>query len=139
MRNLYFILSLYLMGFILAACSNKDDTYLTRVDVLAVNDEAMEEEQMIVDLVTLDSIRSLLEEIHWESNSTPDIAGSEDLIATLFYTENENEQEQLYLYRIWFNSDDSLSIASNKDEEGYGTLDEEYALKLKNLLEGYLQ
>ena len=100
-----------------------------------VYDDAVEEEKMIVDIMTLDSIQSLMEEVHWEPNSNPDLAGSEDFIATLFYTEEEKKPDQLYLYRMWFNADDSLSIISNNEDEGYGTLDEEYADKLKGLLE----
>lgn len=123
---------------ILVACSNKEQ-YLTRVDIQQVgNDESIEEEKMIVDLVTLDSIKSLLEEIHWETKSKPDLEGSEDLIATLFYTQEEDMPDQLYLYKMWFNPDDSLSIVSNNEDEGYGTLDEEYADKLKILFEEYL-
>lgn len=93
----------------------------------------MEEEEMIVDLVTLDSIKSLLGEVRWEPNSSPELERTEDLVATLFYTENDNNQEQLYLYRMWFNSDDSLSIISDHEDEGYGTLDKENAEKLKSL------
>ncbi|MFC7684856.1 hypothetical protein [Ureibacillus sp. GCM10028918] len=141
MRNLYSILFLCFAGLILVACSiddDNDDKYLTRVDILVVNDEAMEEEDMIVDLVTLDSIKSLLEEIRWEPKSKPEITGSEDFVATLFYTINEDRQDQLYLYRMWINSDNSLSIISNNEDEGYGTLNEENADKLKNLFESYL-
>ncbi|KGR77458.1 hypothetical protein [Ureibacillus sinduriensis] len=133
MRNLWLILSLYMMVALLAACNDEDKSYLTRVDVLAVEDEAMEEEEMIVDLITLDSIKSLLDEIHWQQDSSPDLERTEDLVVTLFYTENDNNQEQLYLYRMWFNSDDSLTIISDHEEEGYGTLDEEHAGKLKDL------
>lgn len=133
MRNLWLILSLCMMGSLFAACSDEDESYLTRVDILAVNNEVMEEEEMIVDLVTLDSIKSLLGEVRWEPNSSPELERTEDLVATLFYTENDNNQEQLYLYRMWFNSDDSLSIISDHEDEGYGTLDKENAEKLKSL------
>ncbi|MDN4493461.1 hypothetical protein [Ureibacillus aquaedulcis] len=138
MKNLRSLLLLCLMGILLVACANEDEIYLSRVDVLAVKDEAMEEENMIIDLVTLDSIKSLLGEIRWEPNSDHEIEGSEDFIATLFYTDNEDQHDQLYLYRMSFNSDGSLSIVSNNEEEGYGILDEEYAEKLKTLLEGYI-
>lgn len=137
LKNLYVTLLLCLMGIILVACSN-DEKYLTRVDVQpVVNVDAIEEEEMIVDLITLDSIQSLLEEVNWEPKSNPEVAGSEDLVATMFYSEEERSPDELYLYRIWFNSDDTLSIISNNEDEGYGTLDEEYADKLKNLLESY--
>jgi len=120
----------------LVACSDEEN-HLTRVDIQqVVNDEAIEEEEMIVDIITLDSINSLLAEVDWEPNSKPEMSRTEDLVATLFYTEEEDFPDKLYLYRIWFNSDDSVSIISNNEEEGYGTLNEEYADKLKGLLEG---
>lgn len=120
------------------ACSN-DDMYLTRVDVQFVaDDNSLEEEEMILDLITLDSINSLLEEVKWEPKGKQEVEGSEDLIATLFYTKENERQDQLYLYRFWYNNDDSLTIISTNKEEVYGTLDEEYADKLKDLLESYL-
>ena len=126
------------MGIILVACSN-DEIYLTRVDVQrVVNENSLEDEEMILDLITLDSINSILEEVQWEPKTKPELVGAEDLIATLFYTEEKESQDQLYLYRIWFNFDDTVTIISNKKEEGYGLLEEEYAEKLKSLLEGYL-
>ena len=123
---------------ILVACSN-NELYLTRVDVQRVaNDDSLEDEEMILDLITLDSIKSILEEIHWEPKTKPEVVGSEDLIATLFYTEENESQDQLYLYRIWYNFDDTVTIISNNEEEGYGQLEEEYADKLKSLLESYM-
>ena len=130
----FFLICLGVMT--LVACSDEEN-HLTRVDIQqVVNDEAIEEEEMIVDIITLDSINSLLAEVDWEPNSKPEMSRTEDLVATLFYTEEEDFPDKLYLYRIWFNSDDSVSIISNNEEEGYGTLNEEYADKLKGLLEG---
>jgi len=132
----YYLVFLSLMVFILVSCSNSnDEEYLTRIDIQQVQEhDASEEEEMIVDLVTLDSIKSILEEVEWEPNSDTEIVGTEDLIATLFYTDEEEKSDQLYLYQIWFNSDDSISIVSSNVDEGYGRLKEEYADKLKNLL-----
>jgi len=132
----YYLVFLSLMVFILVSCSNSnDEEYLTRIDIQQVQEhDASEEEEMIVDLVTLDSIKSILEEVEWEPNSDTEIVGTENLIATLFYTDEEEKSDQLYLYQIWFNSDDSISIVSSNVDEGYGRLKEEYADKLKNLL-----
>ncbi|HWK23822.1 MAG TPA: hypothetical protein VNS08_12395 [Ureibacillus sp.] len=136
MNKHYYLVFLSLMVFILVSCSNSnDEEYLTRIDIQQVQEhDASEEEEMIVDLVTLDSIKSILEEVEWEPNSDTEIVGTEDLIATLFYTDEEEKSDQLYLYQIWFNSDDSISIVSSNVDEGYGRLKEEYADKLKNLL-----
>lgn len=136
MNKHYYLVFLSLMVFILVSCSNSnDEEYLTRIDIQQVQEhDASEEEEMIVDLVTLDSIKSILEEVEWEPNSDTEIVGTENLIATLFYTDEEEKSDQLYLYQIWFNSDDSISIVSSNVDEGYGRLKEEYADKLKNLL-----
>ncbi len=138
LKKLFALFCFCLTGLILVACSN-DEKYLTRVDIQRVEgNKAVEEEEMIVDLITLDSIKSVLEEVHWDPKEEPDLDGAEDIIATLFYTEDEDSRDELYLYRIWYNSDDSLSIVSNNEEEGYGTLDEEYADKLINLFENFM-
>ena len=135
MKKLYYFFLICLGVITLVACSDEEN-YLIRVDIQqVVDDEAMEEEEMIVDIITLDSINSLLQEVDWEPNAQPEMSRTEDLVATLFYTEAEDLPEKLYLYRFWFNSDDSVSIFSNNEEEGYGTLNEEYADKLKGLLE----
>ena len=126
------------MGTILVACSN-DEIYLTRVDVQRVaNDDSLEAEEMILDLITLDSINSLLETVEWEPKEKPEVSSSEDMILTLFYTEEKGKPDQLFLYRIWYNFDDTITLISNNEEEGNGKLDEEYASKLKSLLESKL-
>ncbi|PYF07246.1 hypothetical protein [Ureibacillus chungkukjangi] len=138
MKKLFNLLFLCLLGTMLVACSN-DENFLIRIDVQRVaSDDSLEDEDMILDLITLDSIKSLLEEVKWEPEEEPEDAGSEDLIATLFYADEKDKPDELYLYRIWYNFDDTITIISNNEEEGYGKLDEEYADKLKSLLESEL-
>ena len=136
LKSFFHCLFLCLLVIFLVACSEKNEMVLTRVDVQHVaNDHFLEDEEMILDIVTLDSINSLLGEVEWKPKEEFEAAGEESLIATLFYTQDQEKQDELHLYRIWYNSDDSLSIISNNNEESYGILKEKYADKLKELLE----
>ena len=136
MKSFFHCLFLCLMAFILVSCAEENEMVLTRVDVQHIaKDHFLEDEEMILDIVTLDSISSILGEVEWKPKEDFEAAGEESLIATLFYTQDKEMQDELHLYRIWYNSDDSLSIISNNNEESYGILEEEYADKLKELLE----
>ena len=121
------------ISFLLVACSD-DQQYLTRVDVQLVNqDESLQEEEMIVEIVTLDSIESLFKEIEWKKESKEEQERKEDLILTVFYT-NKNNDDILNLYRLWFENDNTITIIRSDKKEPFGKLDEKNSLKLKNLL-----
>lgn len=134
LKHLLKLFSFILFMVFLVACSD-DSRYLIRADVQIVNeDESLEEEEMILDIITLDSIKSIIHEVDWEQESDEEMVRKEDVLVTLFYKEDEDSPEQLFLYRIWYHEDQSVSIISNNEEEGYGTLDEEFGIKLKNIL-----
>ena len=119
---------------LLVACSSKE-TYLTRIDVQLVNqDESLQEESMIIDIVTLDSIESLFQEIEWDKEIQEENARKEDILLTVFYSEDENYKETLHLYRLWFETDNTITIIRSDNKEPYGKLNEENSIKLKNLL-----
>ncbi len=127
-----------LLSCVLSACSDEGNWYLTRIDIQKITDEEIEmyeEEFIVVDLVTLDSIKSLFDEVKWKPNSLKKMSTSEDLLLTLFFTYEKKKAEKLFLYQIWF-GDDEVIIMSNNEEEGYGKLEGDNAIKLKNILLG---
>lgn len=127
---------LLIIGLSIGACSSEEvDLHLTRVDIQKIGEEEeYEEEVILVDLVTLDSLKSIFNEVTWKPNSSKKMSAKEDLLLTLFFTYDENMPEKLFLYRIWFEDDGEVIITSNKEEEGYGKLEGDNAIKLKNIL-----
>jgi len=121
------------LGILLAACSEKEGQ-LTRVDVQEVNKEGNNEEVIISDQETLDTINKSLEHVKWEPNTEASMARREDVIAILFYTIDENMPESLVEHRIWFEVNDTATIISNHENQGYGKLEQEYAQRLKSAL-----
>ena len=97
-------------------------------------DETLEDEEMIIDIVTLDSIESFFQKVEWEKDIKEESKNKEDLQLTVFYVDEDSKEETLYLYRLWFHEDNAVTIISTNEEEPYGTLDGESGLKLKNLL-----
>ncbi|MEH7247426.1 hypothetical protein V7114_11665 [Neobacillus niacini] len=138
--NIYLIISTVFLMFLIG-CSNKGSkevnlNQLTRVDVEVVkSDESYEEAEMITDEESLEVVRKSFEQIKWEPNVEPKMARKEDVKATLFFEYDENMPERLFTYQIWFNqSNDTATIISNNEKEGFGTLDKENAKILENIL-----
>jgi hypothetical protein len=122
-------------------CSNKATNefnlnQLTRVDVEMVNDdESYEESVMITDEETVDTLRKAFKSIKWEPNVEAKMSRREDVRTTLFFKYDKNMPERLFEYQIWFNqSNDTATIISNNENEGYGTLDKEHARTLEDIL-----
>ncbi|WP_421662119.1 hypothetical protein [Lysinibacillus telephonicus] len=137
MKKIQIIMLLLIMGVSIGACSDEADPHLTRVDIQKIDeDEMYKEEVILVDLITLDSLKSIFNEVKWKPNSSKEMSAKEDLQLTLFFTYEENMSEKLFLYRIWFEDDDEVIIISNNEEEGYGKLEGDNAVKLKNILIG---
>jgi hypothetical protein len=109
---------------------------LTRVDVEVVkDDESYEESVMITDEETVDTLRKAFKSIKWEPNVEAKMSRREDVKATLFFKYDKNMPERLFEYQIWFNhSNDTATIISNNENEGYGTLDKEHARTLEEIL-----
>lgn len=124
----------FVLAIILAACSEKE-VELTRIDIQGVNDkENYGDGVPIVDPEKLDLIKKSLENVKWEPNVQAEMARKEDVLVTLFYTIDKNMPERLYEYRIWFEDNETATLISNKESEGYGRLDRENTQNLKNAL-----
>ena len=70
----------------------------------------------------------------WEPNTEAKMARKEDLLVTLFYTVDKNMPERVYEYKIWFNQNETATMITNHENEGYGTLDQHNSRNLKNVL-----
>ena len=124
----------------LVGCINKvpnkfDLKQLTRVDIEVVKEDGSYEESiMITDENTMDTIRKVFKQIKWNPNAEPKMVRQEDVKATLFFKYDENMPEQLFEYQIWFiQSNDTATIISNNEKEGFGTLDKENAQALESI------
>ncbi|MDM5233554.1 hypothetical protein [Lysinibacillus pakistanensis] len=123
-----------LLGIILSACSDKEDQ-LTRIDVQKVNEEGNYEDiQIIADKEKINFVEKSLDNVRWEPQTEVNLLKKEDALVTAFYTYDENMPERLNEYKIWFEENDTVTIISNKEDEGYGRLDKENAQNLQNIL-----
>jgi hypothetical protein len=110
--------------------------HLTRIDVEVVkSDGSYDESLMITDEENIDVLRKALKNIDWEPIQEPKLARTEDVKATLFFLYEENMPERLLEYQIWFHQDDdTATIISNHEEEGYGTIDKKNGKIIENIL-----
>ena len=125
---------LLVLGVILVACS-EEKGQLTRVDVQKVNEEGnYEDVMMITDIEGIELVEKSLSNVSWEPNTEAKMARKEDVLAILFYSFDENMPERLYEYRIWFEDNETATIISNNENEGYGKLNKKDAQNLKSIL-----
>ncbi|MFJ7405883.1 MULTISPECIES: hypothetical protein [unclassified Lysinibacillus] len=131
-----FIFVMFLMGCINKVPNKFDLKQLTRIDIEEVKaDGSYGESVMITEEKTLEIIRKIFKQIKWEPNVESKMAREKDIKATLFYKYDENMPERLFEYQIWFNQkNDTATIISNNEKEGYGNLDKENAQALENIL-----
>ncbi|MFJ5766633.1 hypothetical protein ACIP9C_14865 [Lysinibacillus sp. NPDC093210] len=131
-----FIFVMFLMGCINKVPNKFDLKQLTRIDIEEVKaDGSYGESLMITEEKTLEIIRKIFKQIKWEPNVESKMAREKDIKATLFYKYDENMPERLFEYQIWFNqNNDTATIISNNEKEGYGNLDKENAQALENIL-----
>ena len=117
---------------VLMGCSEQEEK-LTRITANEVFDEgsSVSEEIIITDPLKLEEIAMLLKNVNWQPNTKAEMARQEDIYLTLFYDRNDNMPERLYTYLIWIGKDESMTIISSKEEEGYGRLNSMDAKKLK--------
>ena len=92
------------------------------------------EEIMVFDQEKLENIRNYLFKTKWEPNVKPDMERQEDVLLRLFIEVEKNMPERIHEYRIWYEQDQSMTIVSNVDTEGYGRLNAEFAKPFKELL-----
>ncbi|KKI91235.1 hypothetical protein WQ54_16065 [Bacillus sp. SA1-12] len=115
----------------ITGCSLQPTGELTRVDV---QKGIYEDILIITDDETIHLLKRCFRKVKWEPDTSAKMSRKEDIVATLFYTYDKNMPERLYEYRIWFNGNDTATIISNNENEGYGTLDLDHSKILKNNL-----
>lgn len=134
----YMKLTKYLLTFfiiILVGCTTDETEKLTRIDIQNFDIEGTTVNQhMVTDEDELNDITDVLNEVKWSPNTEAEMARKEDVKVTFFYTFNKNMPERLFVYRVWFNDDASVTLISNKETEGYGTLEPPGAQYLKDVL-----
>lgn len=126
-----------LTALFLIGCSNEapkdfDLGQLTRVDVRETIAQP-ENEFVIAERKDLDTIREAFNAVRWEPGAMADIQPDRKAEATFFYTYDENMPERLFEYEVYL-KDGSISLQSEEEEEGFGTLSKEQSEKLKKLL-----
>ncbi|WP_019413813.1 hypothetical protein [Paenisporosarcina sp. TG20] len=102
---------------------------LPRVDVQKGHDT-----EMITGEITVDMLRKTFTQIEWKPNEKIDMPGNPDVNATLFFDWDKNMPERLFKYSIWFDSGGLATIIVN-DENTYGSLDQDNAQTLRDLLQ----
>ena len=129
-----YISVLLVLAMILVSCSGNEGL-LTRVDVQVANEEGNDEDVVtITDKDEMDLIKKSYKHVKWEPNTEAKMARKEDLLVTLFYTLDKNMPERVFEYKIWFNENETATMISNHENEGYGTLDQQNSRNLKNVL-----
>lgn len=134
-RLLYLLISLTVL--FLIGCSDDEPKefnldQLTRVDIQEITPKS-DNEFVIMEEKDLDVIREAFEDVEWEPNTMVDIQGERMVEATFFYTYEENVPERLFVYEIYLMKNGSISLQSEKGEEGYGELSTKHAESLKTL------
>ncbi|MFE4242678.1 hypothetical protein ACWFPQ_00050 [Peribacillus butanolivorans] len=118
---------------LLVGCMGEDTEQLTRVDVQKIDAEGKYVEAlMITDNESIELLSEAFKQIKWD-NRMVKMARKPDLIATLFYTFDENMPERIVEYEIWFNENGTATIISNNENKSYGELDNESAKTLINI------
>ncbi|MGW6302549.1 hypothetical protein [Peribacillus butanolivorans] len=134
MRKIINFTFLFAFMLLLVGCMGEDTGQLTRVDVQKNDaEEKYEEALMITDNESIELLSEAFKQIKWD-NRMVKMARKPDLIATLFYTFDENMPERIVEYEIWFNENGTATIISNNENKSYGELDKESAKTLINIL-----
>lgn len=129
----FFVLSFIL--FSVVGCSNEGSPTLTRVYYDIVNsEENTEGTWMIIDEQSLTDIDQAFKEIKWDPNTMPSMSREEVVKVTLFRETDKNLPERLDYYSIWFNADETATIISENESEGFGNLEQEQTQILKEYL-----
>ncbi|MGN7477341.1 DUF4362 domain-containing protein [Solibacillus silvestris] len=103
----------------------------TKVD----GEKGQTEEIMVFDAEELEDIRHYLSQTDWQPNTKPDMARHEDVNLKLFVEAEQNMPERIDDYLIWFEQNDSMTIISNVEAEGFGRLAAKYGKPFKQLLD----
>lgn len=120
MKKLWMLLSFL----VLTACSTDETGEVERVVLEKSKDT---EEIMILEQSEMKWIQEQLNQVKWEPNVKAEMARIEDVQLQLFIEKNPNMPESIITYRIWIENDQSLTIISSDEKEGYGRLKAEKA------------
>ncbi|KRF63238.1 hypothetical protein ASG99_22475 [Bacillus sp. Soil768D1] len=132
-RKIINFIFLFVFMLLLVGCMGEDTEQLTRVDVQKIDAEGKYVEAlMITDNESIELLSEAFKQIKWD-NRMVKMARKPDLIATLFYTFDENIPERIVEYEIWFNENGTATIISNNENKSYGELDNESAKTLINI------
>ena len=117
----------------LVACSEQSKGELTRIDVISLfEDKDIEYHIQLEEELTL--VENIFQKVSWQPNAEPKMSREPDVEAVFFYTVDENMPERLVNYQIWFiQGNDTATIISDYQNEGYGRLDKENAESLKQV------
>ena len=117
----------------LIACSEQSKGELTRIDVSSLFEEKdIEYHIQLEEELTL--VENVFQKVSWQPNAEPKMSREPDVEAVFFYTVDENMPERLVNYQIWFiQGNDTATIISDDQNEGYGRLDKENAESLKQV------
>ncbi|MDX8365721.1 hypothetical protein [Cytobacillus sp. IB215665] len=138
-------LSIYCTLVLLFSCTNSipkgehndlNINLLTRVDVQrpTSNGGYEDEVMMITNNELIQVIRNVFKNIKWERKVDTKISRQEDVKATFFYNYDENMPELLTDYYIWFDEFNQTAIIIEEAASSLGTIDEDHAILLKELL-----
>lgn len=128
MKKWWLLLSVML----LAACSEKEPmNELTRVQIEKANTP---DEIQVFEQSELAFISEQLQQVNWEPNVKAEMARIEDLQLQLFIKREPNMPESIITYCIWIANNQSLTIISSDEKEGYGRLDAKKAEPLVKFL-----
>ena len=115
----------------LVACSEQSKGELTRIDVSSLfEDKDIEYHIQLKEELTI--VENVFQKVSWQPNAEPKMSREPDVEAVFFYTVDENMPERLVNYQIWFiQENDTATIISDYQNEGFGTLDKGNAESLK--------
>ncbi|MCH7322537.1 DUF4362 domain-containing protein [Solibacillus sp. MA9] len=124
---------LLLLGImLLVACSDKEPiNEIKRVQLEKVNTP---EEIQVFEQPELAFISEQLQKVKWQPNVKAEMARIEDIQLQLFIEREPNMPEYIITYRIWIEKNQSLTIISSDEKEGYGRLDSKKAKPLVKFL-----
>lgn len=117
----------------LVACSEQSKGELTRIDIISLFEEKdIEYHIQLEEELTL--VENVFQKVNWQPNAEPKMSREPDVEAVFFYTFDENMPERLVNYQIWFiQGNDTATIISDHQNEGFGRLDKENAESLKQV------
>ena len=76
-----------------------------------------------------------LASVSWEPNVEPEMERKQDVTLHLFISKDPNMPEYIITYRIWIENNQSLTLISTDENEGYGRMTSADAKELVSFLQ----